>query len=52
MPAMTNMARQPTSGMKIEPSSVVAGRPHTTIIAINASHLPREAGGTNSVSDE
>src|SRR6266508_144979 len=51
-PAMTNIGRQPKFGMIAKPSSAVAGRPDTTTKAMNASHQPRDLGGTNSVKVE
>ena len=46
------MARQPNRGMMSVPSSAAAGKPVTTKTVMKPSHLPRDCGGTNSVSVE
>ena len=48
-PAMTNIGRQPNSGMTSVLMIEVAGKPATTRKAMKAIQRPREAGGTNSV---
>ena len=46
---MTNIGRQPNSGMTSVLMIEVAGKPATTMKAMKAIQRPREAGGTNSV---
>src|SRR3954466_13123344 len=48
-PAITNIGRQPHVGMTKVLMIEVAGKPATTMKAMNAIQRPREAGGTNSV---
>src|SRR5580704_14631835 len=51
-PPSMNIARQPNVGIMSLPSSAATGNPVTTKTVMKPSHLPRDCGGTNSVSVE